>query len=117
MKLCESDNIVKHIETYFFKNTVYMVIEYMNGGSLTGFIQAYRKKIPQEIIGYVLREIVRGMAVLHKKKRIHRDLKSDNILLSKEGNVKIADFGFAAQLTQEKEKRNTLVGTPSWMAP
>ena len=60
---------------------------------------------------------MRGVETLHKKKRFHRDLKSDNILLSKNGNVKIADFGFAAQLTREKERRNTLVGTPCWMAP
>jgi serine/threonine protein kinase len=43
--------------------------------------------------------------------------KSDNILISSDGGVKIADFGYAAQLTQQKQKRNTIVGTPYWMAP
>ena len=69
------------------------------------------------MIAYILREIIKVVAVLHHKKRIHRDLKSDNILLNKQGEIKIADFGFAAQLTREKAQRNTLVGTPCWMAP
>ena len=55
--------------------------------------------------------------VLHDKKQIHRDLKSDNILISTDGDVKIADFGFAVQLTKEREMRNSTVGTPAWMAP
>lgn len=68
-------------------------------------------------MAYVMREIIRGLAVLHKNKQIHRDLKSDNILLSESGDVKIADFGFAVQLTKEREMRNSTVGTPAWMAP
>lgn len=51
-------------------------------------------------MAYVMREIIKGLAVLHEKKQIHRDLKSDNILISKNGDIKISDFGFAAQLTQ-----------------
>ena len=61
--------------------------------------------------------MLQGLAHLHSKKQIHRDLKSDNILLSSDGSIKIADFGFAAQLTQEREERNSVVGTPAWMAP
>lgn len=64
-----------------------------------------------------MREVIKGLKVLHDKRQIHRDLKSDNILLSNEGEVKIADFGFAAQLTKEREMRNSTVGTPAWMAP
>lgn len=49
---------------------------------------------------------------MHSLHRIHRDIKSDNILLSNDGAVKLADFGYAAQLTNKQKVRNTVVGTP-----
>jgi serine/threonine protein kinase len=65
-------------------------------------------------MAFILKCIILGLEKLHAN---HRDLKSDNILVSLEGGVKIADFGFAAQLTKEKQKRTSMVGTPAWMAP
>lgn len=52
------------------------------------------------MIAYVTKQILLGINYMHKKNKIHRDLKSDNILLNTKGEVKIADFGFAAQLTK-----------------
>lgn len=89
----------------------------MKGGSLTDFIYKYEKKIPEEVIAYIVREILVGLKSLHEKHQLHRDLKSDNILVGAEGEVKIADFGFAIQLTKERMNRKSVVGTPAWMAP
>ena len=62
-------------------------------------------------------ETLKGLQHLHSNHILHRDIKSDNILISRDGKVKLADFGYAAQLTQEQEVRQSKVGTLCWMAP
>ena len=74
-------------------------------------------QLPEFFINYILFEILKAVAFMHEKQRIHRDLKSDNILLDCKGRIKLADMGFAAQLTQERRVRNTIAGTPCWIAP
>ena len=68
-------------------------------------------KEPQ--IAYVCRESLKALAYLHRQHRLHRDIKSDNILVDTDGTVKIADFGFAINLTEEEDKRRSVVGTPT----
>ncbi|NXB74497.1 PAK1 kinase, partial [Donacobius atricapilla] len=59
---------------------------------------------------------LQGLAFLHANWVIHRDLKSDNILLGQDGAVKLADFGLCAVLPSEHSKTSSMVGTSCWMA-
>ncbi|VDP98915.1 unnamed protein product [Trichobilharzia regenti] len=68
-------------------------------------------------IATVCRDVLRALAFLHDHGIIHRDVKSDSILLSIEGRVKLSDFGFCARVSPEHPRRRSLVGTPYWMSP
>lgn len=120
MKFCEkSDQIVHFYEAFTVKevpNKLWIAMEYMAGGSLTNLITT-AKKFPDQLTAYVIREILLALNFLHKNNRIHRDIKSDNVLVGMDGCVKLADFGFCAQLTAEEKKRTTMVGSPYWMSP
>lgn len=115
----EHENIVAYIEAFEYQSKVFMIVELMNGGALTDYILDLPPSIhwKEEAIFYVLKRVLKGLAFMHANNHLHRDIKSDNILVNSDGEVKIADFGFAVGLTKEKEKRTSVLGTPFWMAP
>jgi serine/threonine protein kinase len=95
-----------------------MVMEYMDVGALTDLIgEEPQFRMTEPEIARVACDVLTALAFLHAADRIHRDVKSDNILINSRGEIKLADFGRAAQLTDASPKRNSVVGTPYWMAP
>ena len=114
--ISKHENIVSYYETYQFKNELFLFLELMDGGCLTDLVGP-EVGWEEEHIAFVLRAALKGLAFLHRHHRLHRDIKSDNILVNSNGCVKLADFGFAVHLTEEKKKRKSMVGTPYWMAP
>ena len=74
-------------------------------------------RLNEDQIATICRQCLEGLAYIHSEGVIHRDIKSDSILLCSDGTVKISDFGFCAQISPDCPKRKSLVGTPYWMSP
>lgn len=92
-------------------------MEYVGGGSVKDAIRRCNGSLREVFIAIILREVLLGVDFLHSRGKIHRDIKCANILLATNGDVKLADFGVSAQLSDSVCKRSTIVGTPCWMAP
>ena len=118
MKSQEKNNyVVRYLEAYLFKDRVWIFMEYLDMGCLTPILDVRRGKLPESIIAYIMKQVLKGLLCLHNKHIVHRDIKSDNIMISSDGDIKLGDFGYAAQLTQERNARTSRVGTILWMAP
>lgn len=108
--------VVQYYSSLMKGSTLWIVMEYMAAGSLKELLDAVGP-FPEEAIATVLKSLFKGLDYVHKGHKLHRDIKAANILLSSHGEVKLADFGVAGQMTGTVRQRNTFVGSPFWMAP
>lgn len=117
MRMCaDNQGVLKVIEAYDYKQRLWIFVELMDD-ALTSYVQTLHKSYSENIVKYVLRKSLEGLHYLHQRHIIHRDIKSDNLLMNAKGEVKLADFGYAVQLTEERAGRKSKVGTVCWMAP
>ncbi|XP_030823732.1 serine/threonine-protein kinase PAK 3-like [Camarhynchus parvulus] len=115
MKENRHPNIVNYIDSYLVNEDLWLVMEYVDGGTLTSVL--VRLLMEERMIAAISKECLKALDFLHSKSVIHRDVKSDNILLGMDGSVKLTDFGLCAQLTPERSTRCTMLGSPYWVAP
>jgi serine/threonine protein kinase len=95
MRMCvKSPGVLKVIEAFDFKKRIWIFIELMDD-CLTDYVQSLHKSYSEESVKYVLKQSLEGLAYLHSKHIVHRDIKSDNLLMNTRGEVKLADFGYA----------------------
>ena len=76
-----------------------------------------KKPLNEQEIASIIENVLLALVFLHENKKIHRDLKSGNILLNHKGEVKLGDFGVSTQLMNSFSKKNSKIGTPYWMSP
>ena len=88
-------------QAFFFSERLWIILELIDGGAFTPIVEELEGKCSEDFCRYTLYRTVKGIYELHQQNIIHRDIKSDNILCKANGEVKIADFGFAVMLTKQ----------------
>lgn len=107
--------IVRYIDHKQTDESLYIVIEFVENGSLQNVIKKFGM-IPESLVALYISQVLQGLSYLHQEGVIHRDIKGANILTTKDSTVKLADFGVAAKMSDIKDN-DGVVGTPYWMAP
>ena len=115
LKKLKHENIVKYIDYISTENHLNIILEYVDSGSLSSIIKKFGP-FPESLVAIYIKQVLTGLDYLHSQGVVHRDIKGANILTTKEGIVKLADFGVATKLN-DGEKASSVVGTPYWMAP
>ncbi|KAJ1927879.1 hypothetical protein IWQ60_002570 [Tieghemiomyces parasiticus] len=111
-------NLVDYRSCHLFDDSLYIVYEYMGVGSLTDLLEGYPESCMSEpLMARVCVDVLNGLDYLHSNLRVHRDIRSDNLLINDRGHIKITDFGMAVQLTPEAPTQVAVIGTPYWMSP
>ena len=101
-------SIVNYVDCYFYEKELWIIMEYLSG-ALTDVVM--KTVLDEGQMAAIAKECLSALHYLHSKFIIHRDLKSDNVLVGQNGEIKLADFGYCAQL-KPNEMRETFVGTP-----
>ncbi|KAL2591699.1 hypothetical protein AAZX31_12G026300 [Glycine max] len=118
LKNLNHKNIVKYLGSSKTKSHLHIVLEYVENGSLANNIKPNKfGPFPESLVALYIAQVLEGLVYLHEQGVIHRDIKGANILTTKEGLVKLADFGVATKLTEADVNTHSVVGTPYWMAP
>jgi serine/threonine protein kinase len=113
LKNLDHPNIVKYIDFIQTKTHVNIILEYVEGGSLHQLVR--QNGMMEHLVFIFVKQILEGLDFLHSQGIIHRDIKGANLLLTKSGIIKLADFGYS--VLSDKDKTNSIVGTCCWMAP
>ncbi|XP_065705119.1 serine/threonine-protein kinase 10 [Patagioenas fasciata] len=114
---CDHRHIVKLLGAFYWDGKLWIMIEFCPGGAVDATMLELDRGLTEPQIQVICRQMLEALHYLHGKKIIHRDLKAGNVLLTQDGDIKLADFGVSAKNTKTLQKRDSFIGTPYWMAP
>jgi len=117
LKSCDSEKVVRYGGCYKKGSTLLIAMEFCDGGSAQDVVRACKIQLNEDQISAICAQVLEALVYLHAKHIMHRDIKCGNILLTRRGEAKLADFGVSAQLNSTFQKKNTVIGSPYWMAP
>lgn len=112
---CDHVNVTQYHGCFRKGNKLWIIMEYVGAGSCRELLSA--GPFSEQVISYILGQVLEGFMYLHGTGKIHRDIKAANILIGLNGEVKLADFGVSTQLSNYMSKRMTFAGTANFMAP
>ena len=117
LSLLDHDNIISYYNHFFDDFTLYIEMEYANGGSMFEKIRDHKTLIPEEECWWYFYQLMSAVGYIHANGILHRDIKTLNIFLTKSSLVKLGDFGISKILEDNTELAETHVGTPYYMSP
>lgn len=112
-----AENLNQMIEAFSVHSQLWLVCEYCPGGSVKTLMRATRDKLEEKYLIVVARELAKALKGLHQAGIMHRDVKAANVLIHENGGVQLCDFGIAAAIEGQTDKRRTFIGTFHWMPP
>ncbi|CAJ1937813.1 unnamed protein product [Sphenostylis stenocarpa] len=115
LKQLSHSNIVQYYGSELVEESLSVYLEYVSGGSIHKLLQEYGP-FKEPVIQNYTRQIVSGLAYLHARNTVHRDIKGANILVDPNGEIKLADFGMAKHINSSASMLS-FKGSPYWMAP
>lgn len=111
------ENIVRFIDCFSTSENVYLVVELVDGTSLYELLKKQsNRRISESSARSIIKQVLLGLKYCHNRCVAHRDIKLENVIIAKDGSVKLIDFGFSTCIPNEK-KIKMFCGTPSYMAP
>lgn len=122
-KISGSPQVVRLIDGYFSSDAKQAVLisEYVEGPTLQSLVDSYKRGMPSDVVAAIARQLSTGIAYLHGQGIIHRDVKPSNVLVGRDGHVKLVDFGIAVSTANDDDSEITrdgdFVGTMRYAAP
>ena len=107
--------VIQYIDSFKKQETTNIVMEHINGWNLQSIVE--NLELEERVIASLCKSILKSLQQVHARQIIHRDIKCGNVMLTKDGETKLIDFGYATHFPENGHVRSGKIGSMFWMAP